>query len=345
MLQIHSVAEALFADTGIRSVPLIGGANIDHQIDLLRERKPQVIIATPGRLAEIALSKEKIRLSHVRSLVIDEADNLMEDAFRGDIQALMQACTPLRNRTNPVPEPVVNASPAARVLVDRMREEQSAGAGMYDFFIPDNLDISLSSIGEDVDGQLDDIVEISDETEKILKQSKKSESISHRSHASASSSTSEAATTSTTSTTSVSFANSTLVALVSATALSNPHVQNFADTASMHSGDWMTLSVNSSELLPRNIYHGLVSSRRYEAIDALHHILTAKPEVERALIFVNQPKNVDFVCERLYRLGFVAAPLHGEASKLDRKVFIDFIHIYIFHDLTRYIFIHIYVHI
>jgi superfamily II DNA/RNA helicase len=306
--QIHSVAEAVFADMGVRSVPLIGGANIDHQIDLLRERRPQLIIATPGRLAEIALSKEKLRLTQVRSFIVDEADNLMEDAFRGDVEALLQACTPLRNRTNPRPEPVITASPAAQVLVDRMQREQSEGAGMYDFFIPDNLDISLDSIGEEVDEQLDDMVELSDESQKIVKLSKKSTASKPEATGAPVNDKCN---------------DGTLVVLVSATALSNAQVQAFADTASMHSGEWTALSVNASDLLPRNIYHGLISSRRFEAIDALHHILTAKPDVERALIFVNQPKTVDFVCQRLYRLGFVAAPLHGEASKLDRKVIVD----------------------
>jgi superfamily II DNA/RNA helicase len=52
----------------------------------------------------------------------------------------------------------------------------------------------------------------------------------------------------------------------------------------------------------------------------LKKFLNAKPEVKSALIFVNDPHRVEIVYEKLLEMGFIAAPLHGDTSKDDRKV-------------------------
>ena len=69
----------------------------------------------------------------------------------------------------------------------------------------------------------------------------------------------------------------------------------------------------------------------------LKKFLKAKPEVVSALIFVNDPHRVEIIYEKLLEMGFIAAPLHGESSKDDRKVCITlylfllkFIYIYLF---------------
>ena len=65
----------------------------------------------------------------------------------------------------------------------------------------------------------------------------------------------------------------------------------------------------------------------------LKKFLKAKPEVVSALIFVNDPHRVEIIYEKLLEMGFIAAPLHGESSKDDRKVIyndIDSIVLFIF---------------
>jgi hypothetical protein len=62
----------------------------------------------------------------------------------------------------------------------------------------------------------------------------------------------------------------------------------------------------------------------------LKKFLKAKPEVVSALIFVNDPHRVEIIYEKLLEMGFVAAPLHGESSKDDRKVFPRSFSIYFF---------------
>lgn len=64
--QTGHVADSLFEGTGVRALTLIGGANVQNQLRRLREERPQVLIATPGRLAELVFSLQKIKLGNVR---------------------------------------------------------------------------------------------------------------------------------------------------------------------------------------------------------------------------------------------------------------------------------------
>ena len=44
------MADKLFADTGIRTVSIIGGANVRGQVDRLRQERPQIVVASPGKV-------------------------------------------------------------------------------------------------------------------------------------------------------------------------------------------------------------------------------------------------------------------------------------------------------
>ena len=59
--QIGLVGESLFNNTGIHIQTLIGGANVQNQILKLKTLKPHIIVATPGRLAELVFKLEKIK--------------------------------------------------------------------------------------------------------------------------------------------------------------------------------------------------------------------------------------------------------------------------------------------
>jgi superfamily II DNA/RNA helicase len=95
--QIAQVGEQLFKDTGVNIISIIGGANVRGQVTRLREDRPQVIVATPGRLAELVFGLKKLKLGNVRALIIDEVDNLLQDPFLGELEMLWQAL-PLLNR-------------------------------------------------------------------------------------------------------------------------------------------------------------------------------------------------------------------------------------------------------
>ena len=78
-MQIARVAEQVIRLSGLalRSQALIGGANIARQMDKLKQ-KPQLIIGSMGRMLELS-RKGKLRLAHVKTLVLDEFDRMLDD--------------------------------------------------------------------------------------------------------------------------------------------------------------------------------------------------------------------------------------------------------------------------
>jgi superfamily II DNA/RNA helicase len=90
-LQIHrqSCELALNAGWPVRSLLLIGGTSTERQIDKLK-KKPHVVVGSPGRIAEL-LGKGKLKAQHVRSIVVDEADRLLNDESVLAVRAIVQA--------------------------------------------------------------------------------------------------------------------------------------------------------------------------------------------------------------------------------------------------------------
>ena len=69
----------------LREVVVTGGRDtIKQSLDL--ERRPHVIIATPGRLADHIRTNSTFSLARVKYLVLDEADRLLEGESRGTLQ-------------------------------------------------------------------------------------------------------------------------------------------------------------------------------------------------------------------------------------------------------------------
>ena len=73
----------------IRIAVVYGGQNIDRQI-LALKRKPQIIVATPGRLMD-HMRRKTIKLDHLKTLVLDEADEMLDMGFREDIDEILQS--------------------------------------------------------------------------------------------------------------------------------------------------------------------------------------------------------------------------------------------------------------
>ncbi len=71
------------------STLLVGGANIDRQVSQLR-RRPHVIIGTPGRMMDLQ-RRRQLPLDSVRTLVLDEADRMLDMGFIGDIRTLARS--------------------------------------------------------------------------------------------------------------------------------------------------------------------------------------------------------------------------------------------------------------
>jgi len=65
-----------------------GGANIDEQISSLR-RPTHIVVATPGRLVDL-LERKAIDLSYIRTLVLDEADEMLSMGFKKDLDTILK---------------------------------------------------------------------------------------------------------------------------------------------------------------------------------------------------------------------------------------------------------------
>ena len=82
--------------SGIKVVPVYGGANIREQIRGI-QRGANVVVATPGRLIDL-LERGAIDLGHVRVAVLDEADEMLNMGFQEDITTILDR-TPSEKRT------------------------------------------------------------------------------------------------------------------------------------------------------------------------------------------------------------------------------------------------------
>ena len=74
---------------GLFSCQVVGGTNIDRQIREL-SRRPNVIVGTPGRLKDL-LNRGKLHLKSIDTLVLDEADRMLDMGFLPDIRTLVTA--------------------------------------------------------------------------------------------------------------------------------------------------------------------------------------------------------------------------------------------------------------
>ena len=80
---------------GIRVAVLYGGAGIGAQIKQL-ERKPQIVVATPGRLMD-HYNRKTVRLDKIQTVVLDEADRMLDMGFFKDVTRIIDK---VKNRKN-----------------------------------------------------------------------------------------------------------------------------------------------------------------------------------------------------------------------------------------------------
>ncbi|MCI5483704.1 MAG: DEAD/DEAH box helicase [Clostridiales bacterium] len=80
---------------GIRVAVLYGGAGIGSQIRQM-EKKPQIVVATPGRLMD-HYNRKTIRLDKIQTVVLDEADRMLDMGFFKDVTRIIEK---IKNRKN-----------------------------------------------------------------------------------------------------------------------------------------------------------------------------------------------------------------------------------------------------
>jgi len=74
---------------GVKIASVYGGERVDRQIVTLR-RRPAIVVATPGRAIDF-LQRRVLKLEHVKTVVLDEADRMLDMGFRDDINMILLA--------------------------------------------------------------------------------------------------------------------------------------------------------------------------------------------------------------------------------------------------------------
>ncbi|KAL9185748.1 hypothetical protein ACHAXT_003525 [Thalassiosira profunda] len=234
--QIVAVAQELFAGTGLGAALAIGGTPYSRNVERLRKKKPDVVVGTPGRIAELIIGRPgdkggKLKISGLRSAVLDEFDALLQyDAHKEPTMAIMSALD--RQHGSSLQKVLCSATAS-----DMMASGENDGRGPL---IEEYLRPGFAHASVD-DGDL----------------------------------------------------------------LVTSGVQVKAKGG----------AVTTSARVSRTTIHGTLHvPHRRLALEAVRKVLNTEPLPQQALIFVDSPRRVDIVIDKLAKMDIVAAPLHGGAS-------------------------------
>jgi len=87
-LQYATEAQKIGLDKGVKAFAIFGGESAGMQQSKLKHGV-QVLVATPGRLIDFIYSRD-IDLTHVKTLILDEADEMLSMGFFEDLEFIMQ---------------------------------------------------------------------------------------------------------------------------------------------------------------------------------------------------------------------------------------------------------------
>ena len=75
----------------IQTMKIQGGSKKSDQIHKLRQGA-DIVVATPGRLQDF-IDDKKINLDYINTIILDEADTMLELGFLGEIKSILKSCT------------------------------------------------------------------------------------------------------------------------------------------------------------------------------------------------------------------------------------------------------------
>lgn len=96
-LQIEGDAKGLARYMDERTVCVVGGMDIQQQLNKLEKKPVDILVATPGRLIDF-LERRAVNLKHVETLVIDEADRMLDMGFIPDVRRIVYQTPHKRHR-------------------------------------------------------------------------------------------------------------------------------------------------------------------------------------------------------------------------------------------------------
>ena len=95
-VQVSEAFTAYGADLGIKTIAVYGGQPIGRQLGAL-DRGVHVVVATPGRALD-HIKRRSLDLDQIRTVVLDEADEMLDMGFTEDIEAILEK-TPSERQT------------------------------------------------------------------------------------------------------------------------------------------------------------------------------------------------------------------------------------------------------
>lgn len=95
--QVHSHLRPLLSGTHFKATLVVGGEDFNEQAQRLR-RETDIIIATPGRMADHLQHREQL-LDHLELLILDEADRMLKLGFIREIKEINRAAADSRRQT------------------------------------------------------------------------------------------------------------------------------------------------------------------------------------------------------------------------------------------------------
>eukprot|EP00581_Thalassiosira_minuscula_P019318 CAMPEP_0183713450 /NCGR_PEP_ID=MMETSP0737-20130205/8291_1 /TAXON_ID=385413 /ORGANISM="Thalassiosira miniscula, Strain CCMP1093" /LENGTH=893 /DNA_ID=CAMNT_0025942229 /DNA_START=125 /DNA_END=2806 /DNA_ORIENTATION=+ len=241
--QIVSVAQTLFEGTGLSVSLAIGGTPYSRNVERLRKRKPDLVVGTPGRIAELIIGRPgdksgKLKISALQAIVLDEFDALLQyDAHKEPTVAIMQALDRQHSKGGSLQRVLCSAT-ASDMMENEEGKKGISTTNIEDYLRPGYAHASV------------------DESDLLV-------------------------------------------------------------TSGSSSSDSNTQSTKSSSAIrvSRTTIHGqLHVPHKRLALEAVRKILNTDPMPQQALIFVDSPRRVDVVIDKLAKMDIIAAPLHGGAT-------------------------------
>ena len=124
VIQICKDADAIGKYCDLRSLAIYGGMDYDRQKQEVLSSPVDLLVATPGRLLDYVKSRV-INLSNVDTLVIDEADRMLDMGFIPDVRRIMSYLPPKQKRTTMLYSATLNDT-VMRLAMNWMEEPYKA---------------------------------------------------------------------------------------------------------------------------------------------------------------------------------------------------------------------------
>jgi ATP-dependent RNA helicase DeaD len=116
----------------VKTLPIYGGQSIDRQIRALHAGV-QIVVGTPGRLLD-HLRRNTMKLSEVRILILDEADEMLDMGFVEDIETIMKNITHEDRQT--LLFSATMPAPIAKLAGKYMRDPQKISISRENLTVP-----------------------------------------------------------------------------------------------------------------------------------------------------------------------------------------------------------------